>query len=608
MNKKCLIIVVVLIGIGLILFSEKIYKLIVIKNSITTTNKEIEKNVTIIDVTGIKLGTETEHEHIYKTMYNEEKHWEECKVCNNIQNEVVHTYTTTWASGTENCKGGNYYTKSCTCGYSIQGKRPHVWTGGYVTSDLRHAKKCSVCAAGIGGRNGLYYKDSYGKGEIYNDENGPLDAYFYCYKSDGSKITCNNLGTCVMCKKTHTTKKHALMIDETSNKIFCMVCKDEFGTCYNNMTRDSNIPGTYIVTSNIELKNGATYDSIGGMPNTSGAIEKSNRTITNIDTGKVKFTLKNEIKLKTGWKIGVIENLNINILINGIKCNLSIMPPETLYPDIIKPIIGDISTENDVEWSKNKIITISGTENYCNTVKVKILDNENNTIFSGETTVNNGSYSISCTPDIEAGVEGRKFKVIVTDACENSTEQEFSISKIDAIPPEATSNAEVGGEWAKEKSFTAAASDHGIGNVQIAFNEVLDYQLATKNENEYTREYKLVGDVYQPTKARIFYKDELNNISSQEITIDKLDNTAPTITNASIHNNKLTVEANDIKEGMGEGSGVIKYRFMTSESKLENPEITKENSTEVSSNEDMIIPDIVTAKYVYIVAEDLVRK
>jgi hypothetical protein len=47
---------------------------------------------------------------------------------------------------------------------------------------------------------------------------------------------------------------------------------------------------------------------------------------------------------------------------------------------------------------------------------------------------------------------------------------------------------------------------------------------------------------------------------------------------------------------------------MTSESKLENPEITKENSTEVSSNEDMIIPDIVTAKYVYIVAEDLVRK
>ncbi|MCI8290925.1 MAG: hypothetical protein HFJ25_01530 [Clostridia bacterium] len=53
---------------------------------------------------------------------------------------------------------------------------------------------------------------------------------------------------------------------------------------------------------------------------------------------------------------------------------------------------------------------------------------------------------------------------------------------------------------------------------------------------------------------------------------------------------------------------MTKYRFITSESKLENPEVTKENSVEVLINENIIIPDMVTAKYVYVVAEDLVRK
>jgi hypothetical protein len=56
---------------------------------------------------------------------------------------------------------------------------------------------------------------------------------------------------------------------------------------------------------------------------------------------------------------------------------------------------------------------------------------------------------------------------------------------------------------------------------------------------------------------------------------------------------------------MGEGSGVVKYRYITSESKLENQEVS-ETATEVNIGENFIIPNIDKVKYIYIVAEDLV--
>ena len=104
----------------------------------------------------------------------------------------------------------------------------------------------------------------------------------------------------------------------------------------------------------------------------------------------------------------------------------------------------------------------------------------------------------------------------------------------------------------------------------------------------------------------VFYKDELENTTSQEITIDKIDNTAPTIINAQVHNNILNITANDRHETQGEGSGVVKYRYVTSTEKIENLNITIENSTEVNSNETIKIPNIDKIKYIYIEAEDQV--
>ena len=405
-----------------------------------------------------------------------------------------------------------------------------------------------------------------------------------------------------------------LWFDYRDDTIYCSVCKQKFGKCYNEINSDLKVPATYTVTTRLELTNGAVFYKTGEIRNMQGVWAENTQTLTSGSIGGTNITLTSRAKFNSTWKALYDMYTLTYVKINGIESQLNFCSYDVendpnrimAIPDSIEPLILSISSDDSgaMNWNKSKPIIISGTENYCNTVKVKILDDENTEVFSGETTVTNGSYSISCIPDVEADLEGRTFKAIVTDACDNSTEQEFTISKIDSIPPEVTSNAEVGGEWAREKSFTATASDHGIGNVQIAFNDVADYELVKANGTEYTREYKIVGDVYSPTKARVFYKDELNNISSQEITIDKLDNTAPTITGSRFDNNKLILEANDIKEGMGEGSGVVKYRFITSNTQYENPVVSNADSIEVLASEDMIIPNIAGVKYVYVVAED----
>ncbi len=585
---KMIIIALILISIlgAVMWYSKSINKLLLIENIKQAINEE--NNITTIDVTGIELGKETEHEHIYKTVYDEEKHWEECTACGEKNNISNHEYIDQgWIMG-NSCDESNMHKFNCECGYNYkisEGRKTHNMIISNNFTSYAKEESCTNCT--------LHKK------------------IHQCIKSDGTEINCMNLGTCAICGYTYSTSRayHVLVISRDSNDIeekemFCSKCKINMGTLkYMRMIKESNT--NYKFQVEIVVPDGAKYIQNPNFSTIGGNV--SYNLVPNIN-GNV-WSTELTININEYREFGGNIRVNLEGIYGGIQICWSFIDEITKL-DTVPPVVSNIEIGGTslTEWSKIKQIIVSGTEDYCNTVKIRILNDKENVVFSGETTVNNGNYSISCIPELEAVIEGRTFKVIVTDSCGNSTEQEFSISKIDAIPPEATSNAEVGGEWSKEKSFTAVASDYGIGNVQIAFNDVSDYQLATANGTEYSREYKLVGDVYSPTKARVFYKDELNNISSQEIMIDKLDNTAPTITGSSFNNNKLIIEANDIKEGLGEGSGVIKYRFMTSESKLENPEITKENCTEVSSNEDMIIPDTVTAKYVYVVAEDLVRK
>ena len=80
--------------LGLLAYTNRIQKNKLAQNNINALNSG---NVTTIDITGITPSPESQHEHIYKTHYDDTKHWEECTVCGTKRNEQTHSLTTTWA-------------------------------------------------------------------------------------------------------------------------------------------------------------------------------------------------------------------------------------------------------------------------------------------------------------------------------------------------------------------------------------------------------------------------------------------------------------------------------------------------------------------------------
>ncbi|MCI8291454.1 MAG: hypothetical protein HFJ25_04300 [Clostridia bacterium] len=619
-----------LIFVLLMLFSQKFFKITFIENIKKAMNDEASANtlreVTVVDVTNLVTGDNIAHEHVYKKQYDENQHWEECIICNEKNNQLAHSFKTTWASGKESCEKNNSYTKTCNCGYSETGHKPCVWDGKtYATAKVgngyAHIRRCSVCNESL---YYSYYLKSYGSGVLYSaiyDQNPYIDdrpllginidtrCFQYCYSSSGVKLDCDHAGTCAICGTVWKANQHELRYNKNDGIVYCEVCERKYGTVTETITQTSNAPCTYTIVDNFNLTNGATFNSKGAMRAISNPWQSNTQTVSNLNTAKTSFTITTVTTFKPTWKSLYQTYPMVSVNIQGSVLSM-ISEWFIAYPDPIAPEITSIATDSAgslTEWSKTKPIVISGTENYCDVVTVKIVDDEGNIVYEGGGNVSNNSYSITCIPEVQTTADGRKFKVIVTDSCNNYTEKEFIIAKVDAKPPEIISPDSVQEDWAKEKSIILRSNDNGIGEVEIAFNDKSDYRLAKQDGEIFSREYKIVGDVYLPKKAMIIYKDGLENVSVKELIIDKIDNTAPTILGGSIHNNILTINANDVKEGMGEGSGVCKYRYITSKEKIYNP-VVLDDAIQVNYDKQIIVDDIVNIKYVYVVAEDLVRK
>ncbi len=533
-------------------------------------------------------------------MYDENKHWKECTICGEKCDEISHSYIRTWALGYESCYYTNSYTDVCSCGYSRNGTKACVWNGSsYIGwSDRNHDKKCSVCNYCI--------RHQYNWNNKLYEYTGAED----CYTSSGVRLDCTHQGQCNKCKTMRYTNEHR--INQTANnELKCIVCGGKYGEITNRVitTDNAQVSPTYTIETTINLMNGATYNSLAGvMGNTEAFDIKEQKLVNKISS--TQFIISTRVRIKNTIKYP--ENCICCVYINlGGRTMYIWINDATILPDLVKPVITNITMENEkqelTEWSRTKPIIISGTENYCDIVTVKIEDEDGNIIFNGNGSIINNNFSVTCIPEIECDTNGKKFIATVTDSCRNSTTQEFKIAKLDNIPPKPVSGTEITGDWAKSKNFTFKATDGGIGNIQIAFNDIEELDEATLNEkNEYIREYKFTGDVYKQKKLSVLYKDGLGNMSIQKITIDKIDNTAPNITSGKFHNNILTLTSNDEHETLGEGSGVVKYRYLASEEKLENPEVTKSNSIEVKLNEEIKIKDIYKIKCIYVVAEDYV--
>ncbi len=592
-NITTITVIILILGI-VMLFCSKINEISIIENirqKIAQT-EEIQNasEITTIDVTDLEDNGNMEHEHILKTMYDENKHWEECTICGQKTNESNHNYEDNgWTMG-NSCSEDNLHKFSCICGSN------YTKSEKINNHKIRYDNDSADC---------VYYRHC-------TNRCGLSDIIHECIKSDGSRINCVNPGKCSLCgfyyaksSVSHYAVSSCNLKENCENRnLECANCGLDLGYLnYLYVTKETDIE--YKIYASLTVVDGHTYYKI---EHGNGFETNSNLSYVPNINGKT-WTFIATLNLNEYLERGSTFYIAFRGKYNNISTSMT-MNVELYELDNIEPIISNIAmrdgNEELTEWSKTKPIIISGTENYTKSVTAKIIDNKNNIIYQGTVPVNDKKYLIKSIPEIEVDKIGKAFTIIVTDSCNNSASQEFTIAKVDSIPPTPTSGTEILEDWAKSKNFTFTATDYGIGQVSIAFNDIEDLQLAKEDENTYSRDYIFTGDVYKPKQLSVMYKDGLGNTSMQKITIDKIDNTAPTITNVEIHNNTITITSNDEHETLGEGSGVVKYRYLASEEKIENPTLTIENSTEVNKTEEIKIKDIYKMKYIYIVAEDYV--
>ena len=185
MKKKFKIIpiaVIILILSILTIFCSKINKISLMENIKQKVAKAEEiqtaNEVTTIDVTDLEDNGNLEHEHIFKTMYDVNAHWEECIICGEKNNDNNHNFEDNgWTLG-NSCDENNIHKFSCECGYSYEtneGKMVHNWKESYGFWGI-NAKKVQYCT-----KCGIW--------KTLHD----------CYKEDGTIISCGNVGKCKIC-------------------------------------------------------------------------------------------------------------------------------------------------------------------------------------------------------------------------------------------------------------------------------------------------------------------------------------------------------------------------------------------------------------------------
>lgn len=145
------------------------------------------------------------------------------------------------------------------------------------------------------------------------------------------------------------------------------------------------------------------------------------------------------------------------------------------------------------------------------------------------------------------------------------------IQPTDMAGPNLVSDTDLTAEWAKTKAYTAKGQDAGVGSVELSFDGDADYQMGNNIGNgTYSRDYVFTGDVYSEQSHTFYMRDALGNVGTGSIRVNRLDNTAPTVTDAvssldsTGHRAKLNVTYNDAHPTLGEGSGVAELAVSTS--------------------------------------------
>ena len=537
---------------------------------------EVYADSNTVDVTNLVRGDLVNHvcSDYLIVKYDSSKHWNECSLCGKKYNEASHSLVDAgWTGGSANiCAVSNVHKYTCICGYSTSnttGKKAHTFTGASISyGGYCRYQHCTSCNQNI------------------------VD--HYCYDSNNKRINCENLKKCAICGHDYFANKdscchNSVMYAEksiSSSRIFmdsthksgtynvmCFQCGRYLGTATFNVTNLNTSNGQLTATATFN-PSGCTINKCVTQFGTSSSSSAAFSTITSASSSSDKKTISASTSwnahcegrlenLQLVWRCSCDDGLNNATLVTAKICS------EYIPPTINTPTLTDVKTKNG--WTTQKKITITGTENYCNTVNIQVLDDKNKVIASGSASVtptNNGTsssnsrtYTWSCQPPMEAGASGKTYTIKVTDGNDNVATKTFSVSKVDSVPPVSASPTASAKTWSKTKPLTAKASDTGSGTVSIGFNATRECGPSAQSGSNYTRDYILTGDVTGDNQAILYYLDDVGNTSSSYYTFSNLDNTAPTISSAAETakgDGTIKFVTNDYCEAIGKnGSGQV---------------------------------------------------
>ncbi len=538
-----------------------------------------------IDLTGLITGEDT-HNHIYETKYDDTQHWEECIICGNKQNIAAHNIVTIGNPATCDVYV-NLGQEVCSdnCGYSKQIERlEHIrpatldWKDFF--SEKHIANQCERC--GGGSSNGLDGKHTFNINGNVMTVDEMIEA--------GINVHQYTSLTCTVCKLNVILNQHTFYSDT------CYLCNKKYGPTINFNIAENTIENG---KGKIDLVNN-TVQYIYAQVNTNGrnlsqTKARSLKTNANYNVGtpelvkqegniwtyRIPVSLKDNTKNLTETVTVLMEwitDLKVGTVLDGYTIGKvasgGVRAESTMeiIPTTVKPTISEvqeIDEETSGDWVIKKKLKIKGTAPKTEIVYISMYDADGQVIFEDEATqVVNGNYEYISNYGLEA-MEDTNFTIKVKDAFGNVGEKQITLSHVDSQAPTIISEKEFNMQWSKNKEVELEIEDKGIGGVKIAFNNANAYENTEEKEGKYIKRYNFLGDIYQDMQVAIYLKDNLGNITTEKITIGKIDGTSPTITNVSTakegENTKVSIEANDINEKLGqEGSGIAGYAITTS--------------------------------------------
>lgn len=504
---------------------------------------------TIIDLTDITTGGNASHTCIFEKKYSETNHWEECFICHTIKNKETHNLEVTGAYG---CAAGYGYQKqSCKdgCGYSKtlpkQAHTPGEWRTDYNRGD--HIKSCTVC--------------------------GNQTNRVSCRNAQGELLGCASgiTGTCAVCGAVYNSIEHNLQIDSGN----CTGCGEKFV----NYTSSSQIVGPYSTRvtwkitptkSNMVVNLDSIYLGSWSGPTPAPQTEVNSVTKNSITgeitvVGEFTYSTQNAPQDEDSRCYG-------EFTLNGRTYKFNVPGPR-VNTDNVAPVKKSITVQGNgtaQNYSMKSIVIAQFTEDFDTFVQMAIFDDKGNQISNWEAASRSGNTFTKAFDVILETTGSSNLIVKARDSCGNTAQERVTVNYLDSKPPTLLSTRVYNTPWSKERVIKFEAEDIGVGGVQIGFNSESDYQVATYQNGKYTRTYKFVGDVYEDIVGALYLKDSLGNSRTEKITIGKIDNTPPTITNVTqtVSENKksiaVTIQANDINTQLQKsGSGVVGYQITT---------------------------------------------